>query len=183
MKTLYVLRHAKSSWQDLSLADHDRPLAPRGEKVAPLMGQVLAAFEIPPTLILTSTARRAKDTAEMTAESFRKHYSSQGIATSLKIIANPAIYGASSITLIKILKELPQKYDAVVIVGHNPELEELVSLLCFSVNDGSLLLPTATLAHVTAEIDQWDQLQKGVGMLHALIFPRLVKRLLDPKKY
>ena len=181
MKTMYVLRHAKSSWQDLSLSDHDRPLAPRGEKAAPLMGQVLTAFEIPPTLILTSTAKRARETAEMAAESFGKHASSGKNAMEMEVIVNPAVYGASTSTLIKILRELPQKHDAVVIVGHNPAMEEFVSSLCFNVNHGGLLLPTATLAHVIAEIDQWDQLQKGVGILHALIFPRLAKRLLGLK--
>lgn len=182
MKTIYVLRHAKSSWQDLSLSDHERPLAPRGEKAAPLMGQVLTAFDNPPTLILTSTAKRARKTAEMVADSFRKYASPRRYAEEWEVIVNPAIYSASTSTLIKILKELPPKHDAVVIVGHNPVMEEFVSSLCFNVDHGGLFLPTATLAQVVAEIDQWDQLQKGVGILQALIFPRLAKRLLDLKK-
>jgi phosphohistidine phosphatase len=164
------------------MADHDRPLSPRGVRAAPLMGQSLAAFENPPTLILTSTAKRAMDTAEITAESFRKYSSSKDYQADLEVITNSGIYGASSTTLIEILKEIPQKNVAVVVVGHNPVLEEFISLLCFNAIDGGLFLPTGALAHVSAEINHWNQLQRGVGTLHALIFPRLVSRLLYAKK-
>ncbi len=177
MKTLYVLRHAKSSWKDPYREDHDRPLAPRGLRAAPLMGQVIASFETPPTLAITSTAKRAHRTAEMLAQIFNERS-----LTPIKVVTDQRIYAAPVKTLVQILKELPDQNDATLLTGHNPQLEELVSLLCFDTANGGIRMPTGALACVTFEITRWKKLASGSGTLTALIFPRLAKRLIRQKK-
>ncbi|MBF0276551.1 MAG: histidine phosphatase family protein [SAR324 cluster bacterium] len=177
MKTLYVLRHAKSSWEDPYREDHDRPLASRGLNDAPMMGKVLDSFEIPPTLAITSTAKRARQTVEMLAKTFNERS-----LNPLEVKTDRRIYSAPVKILFKILSELPEKNDAVLLAGHNPQLEELISLLCFDAPDGGIRMPTAALAQITFEINQWKKLETGTGILSALIFPRLVKRLIRQKK-
>lgn len=173
MKTLYVLRHAKSSWDDAFSNDHDRPLAPRGIKAASCMGQVLGAFENPPALALTSSAQRARQTTDLICQTFP--------ALSLnppEIKVDSRIYNASAPTLATLLQELPDEYDSVVLVGHNPTMAELVSLLCFEHIQEGVQMPTGGLACITFEVTHWQELQHGMGWLTALVFPRLVKRLL-----
>lgn len=173
MKTLYVLRHAKSSWSNPSLEDHDRPLAPRGCKAAPLMGQVLGSFENPPTLALTSSAKRAHHTAKLVSQVFEKTS-----FPSLEIQIDSRVYGASAEILVTILTELPNQTNSVVLIGHNTEIEELIALLCFRQIGRGVRMPTGALACMTFELNHWNRLQSGTGTLSALIFPRLAKRLL-----
>ena len=176
MKTLYVLRHSKSSWDDPFCNDHDRPLAPRGLKAASLMGQVLGSFENPPTLALSSSAQRARQTTELVLQTF------QTLALNppdLQI--DSQIYEASVHTVVNRLAELPNQHDSVMLVGHNPTLEELVALLCFQQNGGRVQMPTGTLACLTFGLNDWQDLPNATGVLNALIFPRLVKSLLSKK--
>ncbi len=171
MKTVYLLRHAKSSWDDPYLDDHDRPLAPRGLKAAPIMGQVLAAFESPPTLAISSTAKRAFHTATIVANFFHD----QNLP--LEVKTDSRIYGASLQTLLEILYELPATLDTVLLVGHNPEMEGLISVLCTGRVEGDIRMPTAAVACLTFEIDAWDQIDSRSGTLNALVIPKLAKHL------
>ena len=116
MKKLYLIRHAKSSWKNLSLDDFERPLNKRGKCDAPFMGELLRAKNILPDLILASSALRAKSTAEIIAKKLK---------ASKKIVFDADIYEASSSTLESIISSIDDKYNTLFLVGHNPGLNML----------------------------------------------------------
>lgn len=117
MKTLYLVRHAKSYWGDQSTPDFDRPLNQRGKKDAPFMGNILNDKKIKPDLIIASPAKRAKKTAVAIANKIS--YPEK------KIIFNEELYEASFNTILIVLKKLDEKYNSVMIFGHNPGLTQL----------------------------------------------------------
>ncbi len=173
MKTVLILRHAKSDWGDSDLADFDRPLAKRGLEDAPRMGEVLAQFDCIPDRILSSPAQRAKQTAELAAKAcgYRK-----------TIQWEESFYGGSSDDLIAALQQLSPAVERVLLVGHNPTLEETVLALCspgFTEIEeaGTLKLPTAGLVCINFEMVDWQDLQPGEGVLQWFIIPKLVKAL------
>lgn len=145
MKTLLVLRHAKSSWKNALLDDFDRPLNERGLHDAPRMGALILTLHLTPSIILSSPAVRALATAEQIAESC--HYKGE-------ILLRPDFYLAGAPVYLAALSELDDSYDSVMIVGHNPGLEELVTALT-GVEER---LPTAALAKVSLPIGHWSDL-------------------------
>jgi phosphohistidine phosphatase len=160
MKTLLILRHGKSSWKDPDLDDHDRPLNKRGRRDAPRMGRLLRELDLVPDLIVSSTARRAHDTADAAADA-------AGYAD--EVCTNTELYHASPMTWIDELRQVSDIHQSVLLVGHNPGLEELVETL----TDESESLPTAALAQVTLPIDSWSDLGTGAsGVLENLWRPR-----------
>lgn len=149
MKTLLVLRHAKSSWNDGALADHDRPLNERGERDAPRMGNLLRQQRLTPDVIISSDAVRARMTAEAVAEAAR--YAGE-------IRLEPLLYGAAPDDILVVLRAAPDSNAAtVMIVGHNPGLEALVGQLTGERQD----LPTAALAQIDLPIDRWRDLDES----------------------
>jgi phosphohistidine phosphatase len=160
MKTLLVLRHAKSSWREAELADHDRPLNKRGKRDAPRMGELMRAEGLLPDLILTSSARRALTTAELVAEA-------SGYDGEIQVSRD--LYAAGPEEFIDALCALPDELETVMVVGHNPGLEELVEAL----TEESSAMPTAALAQVELKIERWVDLQEeGGGRLVNLWLPR-----------
>lgn len=145
MKTLLILRHAKSDWANSQLSDHDRPLNDRGSHDAPRMGAWLKHKKMVPELIISSTAERALTTAELVAQAC--DFEGELRPTRDFYLAGPPAY-------IETLKELPDSYERVMIVGHNPGMEELVSLL----TDKDRPLTTANVAVVELPIDSWAEL-------------------------
>jgi phosphohistidine phosphatase len=145
MKTLLIFRHAKSDWGDASLADHDRPLNKRGREDAPRMGALLRQESLNPDLVLCSTAKRARKTAELALEE-------AGYASEIRFLED--FYAAPPQVYFKALAQLPDPVDLVMVVGHNPGLEELLARLTGELQ----ALPTAALAQVELPIDRWDQL-------------------------
>ncbi len=143
MKTILFLRHAKSNWDDPALDDHDRPLNKRGYQEAPLVGSLLAEKNLMPDLIISSTALRAKDTAELVARAAKF----EG-----KITLEPGLYGAEPQVYGQIIKNLPDKLNCVMLVGHNPDLEEIVHALCGE----HLSIATATLVQVDLPLAHWS---------------------------
>lgn len=168
MKTLYVLRHAKSSWDHPGTSDFDRPLNKRGLKAAPDMGSVLAQFPVPPELILTSSALRARETSQRVQEALG----------SVPLQDNPDLYLAPASELIVQLQKTPEPLNALLLVGHNPGLEQLVEVLCFGQSFGALPLRTAGLVHLELTVERWENLGPGQACLNALIPARLIDRLL-----
>jgi phosphohistidine phosphatase len=159
MKTLLLLRHAKSSWDDPSLADHDRPLAPRGRKGAKLIGTHLRQEQIRSSLVLCSSARRARETLEL-------------IAPSGEIRIEEELYGASADQLLERLRRLPDEDDCVMLIGHNPAIQDLASGLAGG--DGELAMrkfPTGALARLTLT-GGWHELAPGHAELAAFVTPR-----------
>jgi phosphohistidine phosphatase len=170
MKTLLVLRHAKSDRSDRALRDHDRPLAPRGEADAPLMGTALAALGLAPDCIVTSTAVRAQETTRLVAAA---------MAYDGEIIEESDVYGASVDTLLHVLRACDDEAATALLVGHNPGLEELICLLTGGEGAAGILrLPTAGLACIALDIDEWSHLRPACGLLQWFLTPRAVAPLL-----
>lgn len=160
MKTLLILRHAKSSWKDPGMTDHDRPLNTRGKHDAPRIGQLLSDQGLQPDLILSSTAKRARSTAKRVVEGGRWSCSPQLL---------DELYLASADTYIEVLRQQPDAYERILVVGHNPGLEDLVLQLTAT----NLTLPTAALVQVEFEIDTWFEMPNhGRGKLVAHWEPR-----------
>jgi phosphohistidine phosphatase len=159
MKTLLLLRHAKSDWDDPSLRDFDRPLAARGERDAPRIGKALRKRGLLPDLIISSPAARAKETIE-------------AVITAAKMDADvhfdETVYGASSPELISLITRLPDAASCVLLVGHNPGLEDLVGRLSGSHER----MPTAALACIEFQIDHWEDVNDGAGRLAWLLTPK-----------
>ncbi|GJM42780.1 MAG: phosphoglycerate mutase [Ardenticatenaceae bacterium] len=145
MKTLLILRHAKSDWGNSQLSDHDRPLNDRGKYDAPRMGAWLRQKNRVPELIISSTAERALTTAEMVALA-------ADFEGELRTERN--FYLAGPPTYVEILNELPDSLERVMVVGHNPGMEELVSLL----TDTDRPMTTANVAVVELPIASWSEL-------------------------
>jgi len=143
MKTLLILRHAKSSWKVPDLSDHDRPLNRRGKRDAPRMGRALKERGLVPDLVISSTATRAKDTASAVA----KHSGYKG-----KRIRFESLYAAEPGAYLAVLRELTDNYQRVLIVGHNPGVEELIELLTGEIH----IVPTCTLAQIEFDIEKWS---------------------------
>jgi phosphohistidine phosphatase len=148
MKTLLVLRHAKSSWNDPQLDDHERPLNERGRRDGPRMGKLVREYGLIPDIVISSDAVRARLTAEAVAAAAR--YAGE-------ILLDPHLYLASPADIVSLLRTVRENAETVMIIGHNPGLEELVEQLTGERHD----LPTAALAHIVLEIDQWRDLKRS----------------------
>ena len=161
MKTLLVLRHAKSSWDDSSLDDHERPLNARGERDAPRMGRLVRKKRLSVELIISSDALRA----QMTAQAMADAASYRG-----QILLDARLYHASPTEILAVLRSaVEQKIAAVMIVGHNPGLEDLVAQLTGNPEG----LPTAALAQIDLPIDRWADLTTSTrGTLVGLWRPK-----------
>lgn len=172
MKTVLILRHAKSDWATAGQADFDRPLAKRGWEDAPRMGEVLLRFACPPDKILSSPAQRAKQTAEQVAKAcaYRK-----------AIEWNDSFYEGNRADLIAALQGLPDTVERVLLVGHNPILEDTVAALCSpdgAEGDGcAIKIPTAGLVCLGFDINTWDSLEMSRGVLQWFVTPKLVKAI------
>lgn len=147
MKTVLLMRHAKSSWKDESLDDHDRPLNKRGKKEAPRMGQLLLEEQLLPDLIVSSDAKRCRRTVEKLCEAAGYHGETH--LTGELYLAPPAAY-------LKVLHQLPDHVSRVLLVGHNPGLEELLETFIQRYEP----LTTAALAHLEfATVERWSQFE------------------------
>jgi len=159
MKTLYILRHAKSSWEDSDLADFDRPLNERGRTAAPFMGKVMVRHAFEPELILSSPAVRARETAIRTKKA---------AGLSAEIEYKEQIYEATPQTLLQVARSIGDKFGSAMIVGHNPGMEGFVRFLTGKLES----LPTASLAVIDLDIDDWGQTSAKTGTLRTIIRPK-----------
>lgn len=142
MKTLLLLRHGKSSWKDSALSDHDRPLKKRGRKAAQLMGGLLAEQGLVPDHLLTSSAVRAMETAQIAVKA-------STFSGDVEIV--PALYHADPPSLAAIVSHVPDRFASVLVVGHNTGLEEWLARLI----GHNETFPTAALAQVELPLDSW----------------------------
>ena len=160
MKTLLILRHAKSSWNYPELSDYDRPLNARGKRDAPRMGKHLREQGLIPDRILTSSAKRARKTASRVAKAC-------GYTGKVKKL--DAFYDTVVGVYFETLQALSDKYGRVMVVGHNPTMEQLVGYLTGQVRR----MPTAALAHIELPIQHWEALDLNtVGTLINLWTPK-----------
>ena len=163
MKTLLLMRHAKSSWKHPDLPDQDRPLNKRGEKDAPHMGKFIRDKELIPQLILASPAKRVSQTVDgMVGKMDFKG----------KVEYVDSLYLAEPSAYLTTLHEIPDKFERVMIVGHNPGLEGLLQILSGQVES----LPTASIAHLVLPIEHWADLNESThGELVERVKPRELK--------
>lgn len=150
MKTLLLFRHAKSSWKDESLSDHDRPLNKRGKRTAPMMGHLAKEKGLVPDLIVSSTAVRARATAEAFAEACQYD---GGID-----FTEDLYLATAGELLVQAQNRAPNRVERLLLVGHNPGMEDLVNVL----SGHREAFPTAALAVFELEIDRWRELVLGV---------------------
>jgi phosphohistidine phosphatase len=159
MKTLLLLRHAKSSWKNPELKDFDRPLNKRGLKAAPLVGALMRERKLSPDLIISSPAVRARMTAALVAES-------GGLQTELRY--DERIYEAEVPALVKVVSQIDEAAATVAIVGHNPGLQELLKFL----TDEEHEFPTGALALVSLKLDKWSNVGQHSGRLKWIVTPK-----------
>lgn len=160
MKTLLVMRHAKSSWDDPGQRDFDRPLNKRGKKDAPRMGRALAARGLHPDLVLASPAARVK----LTLEAFLP---AAGIEIEPRY--EESLYGASAAEMMALVRRLPAAARCALLVGHNPGLEELVGRLSGS---SGVTMSTAALACLEVPGETWSGVEDGGANLAWLLRPK-----------
>ncbi len=165
MKTLYLVRHAKSSWDDITLADYDRPLNKRGLNNAPDMGQRLADKGIQLDRIISSPALRALTTAQLIAEQI--DFDPQAIEH------NQRLYFEGIPAMMDIIHQLDRSFSSVMIVGHNPDITRLLNRLCgFQVSD----MPTCAIAKVGFNLDNdWLEVAFGSGKMVEYDYPKKPK--------
>jgi phosphohistidine phosphatase len=159
MKTLLILRHAKSGWDDPDLADFDRPLSSRGLSAAPLMGSVIYKNNLQPQMILSSPAKRAKQTAILVKETAE-------IAAEIRFAEN--IYEASPLKLLSVVSQIDDKTESVLLIGHNPGLEGLVRM----VTGDAYSLPTAALVKIDLKIESWNEINANCGKVTFFVRPK-----------
>jgi len=146
MKTLLLIRHAKSSWDDTALPDKDRPLNDRGRRDAPKMGERLAKRDVKPDLILSSPAVRALSTAQIVAEKldYRRK----------DIVVTERLYAAEVDDLLDVIRQLGDELKCVMLFGHNPEFTELAHRLSGEITH----MPTCAVAEFTFDVKSWSKI-------------------------
>lgn len=159
-KTLIVMRHAKSNWDNPELADYDRPLNKRGLRDAPRMAQWLSDAELIPDQVIASAACRASQTASIVANE---------LALESDILETRDLYLSGYDAYLEQVSYLPNYVETVLVIGHNPTMESLVYLL----SGESVSMPTAAIAVIQLPIDTWsDQVTSASANLVKHVFPR-----------
>jgi phosphohistidine phosphatase len=161
VKRLFILRHAKSSWDDMGLPDHERPLAPRGEKAAARIAEHVRSEGIAPELVLCSTAVRTRQTLAALLPV---------LPGDVEVQVEEELYGASLDGLVARLREVEDSVTAAMVIGHNPTLHALALALT---GRGDVLdrFPTGALATVVLP-GPWPELGEGTGELEGFVVPR-----------
>ena len=165
LKRLYLLRHAKSSWDDAGIADHGRPLAPRGRKATTLIAEHLRREQITPDLVLCSSARRARETLEGI---------SPPLDGDIPVEVEKGLYGASERDLLDRIHRLSDDVDSAMLIGHNPGIHALALSLAGGGAEESGIeqkYPTGALATLEFE-GGWQDLEPGAANLVAFVRPK-----------
>lgn len=160
MKILILIRHAKSSWKDISVDDFNRPLNKRGKRDAPFMGKLLAGKKLFPDLLISSPANRASATAKIIAEEL--DYPNE------KIIWNENLYEASTNEIIKVINEVDEKYKVLLLVGHNPGLTNFSNYLSKSFKSN---IPTCGFVVFSLK-KKWEEISKDDGKILLVEYPK-----------
>jgi phosphohistidine phosphatase len=160
MRTLYLLRHAKSSWKDETLRDFDRPLKGRGRRAAEQMGEVLAEEKLKSPLVISSPAVRARETTELVLES---------AGLKVKPRFEERIYEADVRTLLALVQSIADSSDTAIMVGHNPGFENLLSYL----TGDNRHMPTSALAKIEFDVASWSEVsEEESGRLELFVTPK-----------
>ena len=158
-RTLYLLRHAKSSWKDASLRDFDRPLKGRGRDGAKQIGKRLASEKPHPEMVVCSPAPRTRETADIVL----KH-----AKLKVDVKFDEHIYEASLRDLLHVVSAIPDDKEVVMMIGHNPGFEELTAYL----SGEHRRMPTCALAKIRLDVGSWKDIKAGEGTLASFITPK-----------
>jgi phosphohistidine phosphatase len=165
VRTLYLLRHAKSSWDDPSLADRDRPLAPRGKRDSKRMAEEVRRLDPAPELVLCSSSARTTETLKRLGDA----------VSAAEVLVEDGIYAASASELLARLRGVADEVGAVLVIGHNPGLHDLALLLAAGGDELDRLrekYPTAALASLAFPHASWSGLGPGDAELVVYVVPR-----------
>jgi phosphohistidine phosphatase len=163
-RRLYLLRHAKSSWKEPGIPDHDRPLAPRGKRAAKAMAEHVREQGVRPDLVLCSTATRARQTFERVEPLGAR-----------EVHIERELYGADAATLLARLRDVPGSVGSVMMIGHNPGLEDLALVLARPApgrDELATKFPTGALATLAFKDREWASLERGTAELVDFVRPR-----------
>ena len=168
MLTLSLLRHAKAGSDRAGVRDIERPLAPRGERTAPQMGRFIADHHLEPDLVLCSTARRTRQTLDLVMAE---------LASKPKVVFDEALYLAEPEAILQVIQARARALKRVMVIGHNPGLQELALLLAGAGRKTDLAaiatkFPTAGLAVLNFTATDWDDARPGSGVLRLFMAPR-----------
>jgi phosphohistidine phosphatase len=163
MRTLFLIRHAKSSWDNPALRDFERPLNNRGLITAPRMAQFLLKEGVKPDLLVSSPAKRAISTALFFGNTF-------GVADA-QIVRNEDIYEASVVTMLRLISQLPDSAQTVFMFGHNPTFTELANGFTDSLIEN---VPTCGIVRIQSNADNWRSMYEGNARVTATYFPKEV---------
>ncbi len=161
-KRLLLLRHAKSDWDADYGPDHDRPLSERGRRDARRIGVLIAGLRRPPQRIVSSSARRARDTVELAMRAG---------GWSCEVELTRLLYGASADELLQAVHAAPDDVETLLLAGHEPTWSLFAELM---IGGGRVRLPTAALARIDFEIGRWSEATPGLGTLRWLVTPKLL---------
>ena len=159
MRILYLLRHAKSSWNDATLRDFDRPLKKRGREAAKRIGERLAEESLSKLLVICSPAVRTRETAAIVLKSANLQVAPR---------FDDRIYEASLRELVQIVSEIPDDAEVAIMIGHNPGFEELLAFL----TGEHRRMPTCALGKIKFEDVSWKDVRAGEGSLEWFIAPK-----------
>jgi phosphohistidine phosphatase len=160
-RRLYLLRHAKSSWKESGIPDHDRPLAGRGRRAAKAMAAHLQAERVRPELVLCSSATRARQTFERVEPLGAR-----------EVHIERELYGADAATLLARLRDVPAGVGSVMVIAHNPGLEDLTRVLARQHDELGEKFPTGALATLSFGDREWASLERGTAELVDFVRPR-----------
>lgn len=163
MKTVYLVRHAKASWNQPELPDRERPLLPKGVKRTKLIGEYLRKKKVHPELIISSDASRARETALILAAEF--NYPAEAV------LSDPRLYDAPETSFFDILASKNNAIASVMLVGHNPGMTQLLFRYAGETIDH---LPTSGVVAIRFQTRRWEELPLAKHKLEFLIYPRLI---------
>lgn len=170
MKFILLLRHAKSSWDDPSLEDFDRPLSGRGLEDAPRIGKYLKKVGYRPEYVVSSTAKRAKQTTQLCLEGMKRDES--------LVKWEDGLYFESVNKYIKAIHQAPANTETIMVVGHNPLIEATATILSGGRDKTAFRVPTAGLVCLESYAVRWDEINPGTCQVKWMMIPKVLREIL-----
>lgn len=171
MKQILLMRHAKSSWENPDLKDYDRPLAERGLKDAPKMGKYLRTIKYKPALVISSPAQRAKETTELSMEAAK--------LDEKQITWNEDLYFGSVRDYVAAIQSANDEYERIMLVGHNPLMENTAGILSGADHKAAIRMPTAAIVCLESFADTWETIAPGTCQIKWMMIPKVLKKIMD----
>ncbi|MDR9419845.1 SixA phosphatase family protein [Gracilimonas sp.] len=168
MKQILLMRHAKSSWENPALKDYDRPLNDRGNKDAPMMGTFIREIGYKPGAVISSPAQRAKETTNLSMEA--------ASVNSEHIQWSEDLYYGSMREYIKAIQSVDDQNERVLLIGHNPLIENTAGVLAGSEQKTAIRMPTAALVCLESFAEKWEDLAPGTCQVKWMMIPKVLKK-------